>query len=198
MLFLTITQVYLGSVWKTFQSSKLAKSPGVLVVQWLEIAIVLQNSKNWRKKEELKSRQSLSLQRKIWVHEWRHLCMDLLNAIVFIIEKFSFSSKSSFEFLEKICKLLETQFLKSLRSRIELRLSTLIPLTGTISIPTIASMWHCLYIQVIKHTYIHTKSHIHLTSAPLQPSQMFLTRVKGRPQHQKTVPYSLRIVCGFL
>ena len=48
--------------------------------------------------------------------------MDLLNAIVFIIEKFSFSSKSSFEFLEKICKLLETQFLKSLRikNRVEI------------------------------------------------------------------------------
>ena len=30
-----------------------------------------------------------------------------------------------------------------------------------------------------------------------QPSQMFLTCVKARPQHRNFVPYSSRIVCGF-
>ena len=51
--------------------------------------------------------------------------MGLLNAIVFIFEKFSFSSKSFFEFLEKNCEplktralKLDTRFLKSLRIEI--------------------------------------------------------------------------------
>ena len=64
---------------------------------------------NWRekKKEELKSRRLPSLNGKIWAHETRRLYKCLLNAIVFIIEKLSFSLISFFELLDKICEPLE-------------------------------------------------------------------------------------------
>lgn len=60
-----------------------------------------------KKNQELKSRPLPALKSKIWAHERRRLYKSLLNAIVFIFEKFSFSLISFFELLDKICEPLE-------------------------------------------------------------------------------------------